>query len=249
MKHFKFMKFNIFSPFTVFVSAFVLASALFFFASHAFCKVAPFNTASISQSDDLPTIIIDAGHGGEDGGTIGKNGVFEKDINLNIAYILRDISEAFGYTTVMTRTEDILLYDRSVDFKGRKKALDLLARVNIADSYENALFISIHMNSFPDQKYSGLQVYYSTNDTSSATLAENIQESVRILLQPDNDRKTKPAGSNIYILDRIELPAVLIECGFLSNESECALLTSSDYQKKLALSIFSAISKYIEEDT
>lgn len=247
MKSFK--KINIFSPFVIFVSLFVSASTLFFFASYAFCKVAPFDTASTTAKQNTPIIIIDAGHGGEDGGTVGANGVFEKDINLKIAYILRDISEACGYTTIMTRSEDILLYDRNVDFKGRKKALDLLARVKIANSYENALFLSIHMNSFPEKKYSGLQVYYSKNNDGSALLAENIQSGIKADLQKSNDRKTKPAGSNIYILERIELPAVLIECGFLSNDEECAKLSSDGYQKQLALSIFSAISKYIEEDT
>ena len=245
MKHFK--KANVFSPFAIFLLLFASAVVLFFYTSYAFCKVAPFNTASAVQNQTLPIIIIDAGHGGEDGGTVGTNGVFEKELNLKIAYILRDICEASGYTTVMTRSEDILLYDRSVDFKGRKKALDLAARVKIASSYENAVFISIHMNAFPEKKYSGLQVYYSTNNDTSAALAKNIQEGVKTQLQQGNDRKIKPAGSNIYILDRIALPAVLIECGFLSNDEECAKLTSLDYQKQLALSIFSAISKYIEE--
>ena len=245
MKHSK--EINLFLPFLAFIFAFLSACILFAFISYEFCKVAPIDTAINTAEEMPPIIIIDAGHGGEDGGTVGMSGVLEKDLNLKIAFILRDISEAMGYTTVMTRTEDLLLYDRNVDFKGRKKALDLLARVKIADRYENALFISIHMNAFPDSKYSGLQVYYGTNDESSLTLANNIQESVKNDLQNSNNRKTKPSGSNIYVLDRIKLPAVLIECGFLSNKAECDLLCNTDYQKKLALSIFSAISKYIEE--
>ena len=247
MKHSK--EINLVLPFISFTSVFLAVCMIFTILSFEFCKETPSDTAISTEKSTSKIIIIDAGHGGEDGGTVGVDGVYEKDLNLKIAYILRDISEAFGYTTVMTRTEDILLYDRSVDFEGRKKALDLLARVKIAEGYENALFVSIHMNSFPDSKYSGLQVYYSKNDSDSEILAKNIQESVKSDIQGNNNRKIKPAGSNIYVLDRIKLPAVLIECGFLSNKDECALLCDTAYQKKLALSIFSAISKYIEEDT
>ena len=217
--------------------------------STAFCKEEATHTAINSDAKKLPVLIIDAGHGGEDGGTVGKNGVFEKELNLKIAENLNALALCSGYETVMTRSEDVLLYDRNVDFKGRKKALDLLARVKIAEKYDDAIFISIHMNAFPEERYSGLQVYYSKNHESSKMIADEIQATVKNILQPDNGRVTKSADSSIFVLDRITHPAVLIECGFLSNEEECALLSSEEYQKKLALVIFSALSKYIEAPT
>jgi len=196
-----------------------------------------------------PTIIIDAGHGGEDGGAVGVDGLLEKDINLEISFLLRDMLLAAGQDVVLTRSEDILLYDRSTDYKGRKKALDLAARVRIAENYKNSIFISIHMNSFPDGRYSGLQVYYSKNDPASKTLADTVQSVISNKLQKDNNRKTKPAGSNIFVLDRLRSPAILIECGFLSNSEECKLLRSEKYKQKLALSISIAIMKYISTTT
>ena len=147
----------------------------------------------------------------------------------------------------MTRETDTMLYDKNADYKGRKKELDLSKRVEIANSYENAIFISIHMNSFPDAKYSGLQVYYSKNHPGSAEVAENIQSTVRDALQNENGRQIKPAGQNIFVLDRIRIPAVLIECGFLSNAHECQKLTEEEYQKKLSLAIFLSVSKYIDK--
>ncbi len=240
---------KIFRPyayFLFFLPAFVSVCVLFTFMGNSFCKEAPLYAATGAQKRKTLTLIIDAGHGGEDGGAVGINGEFEKDLNLKIAFALRDMALSAGYDTVMTRTEDILLYDRNVDYKGRKKALDLLARVKIAEKYEDAVFVSIHMNAFPENKYSGLQVYYSQNNPLSQEIAKDIQEGARLNLQKENNRKIKPAGSNIYLLDRITIPSVLIECGFLSNPEECAKLSREDYQQKLALSIFLSVSKYLE---
>ena len=193
-------------------------------------------------------VIIDAGHGGEDGGAIGKNGVYEKDLNLMIARDLAEILVANGNTVIMTRDSDVMLYDRNVDFKGRKKMLDLAARLKIAEKYEDCIFVSIHMNTFPQEKYHGLQVYYSPNAEESALLAEKIQSSVSEHLQPDNDRKIKKANGSIFLLDRIRRPAVLIECGFISNSKECALLCDEEYRQKLTLSIFCGICEYFSEN-
>lgn len=199
-------------------------------------------------SPSRPIVIIDAGHGGEDGGAVGANGVYEKDLNLLIAADLKDMLSAEGIDTVMTRETDIMLYDKNVNYKGRKKMLDLAARLKIAESYEDCIFVSIHMNSFPDKKYSGLQVYYSPNHTDSKILAESIQKNVSVNLQPENSRSVKKAGSNIYLLDRIQSPAVLIECGFISNHEECELLSSKEYRQKLTLLIFCGICEYISQD-
>lgn len=193
----------------------------------------------------LPTVIIDAGHGGEDGGAIGKNGVVEKDLNLEIAFMLSDMLRASGMNVIMTRTEDILLYDRNVDFMGRKKSLDLKARLEIAKSVPDSIFVSVHMNAFPTEKYKGLQVWYSKNDSGSKQLADMIQEYVAAKLQPENSRATKKAGSSIYLLDRAVSPAVLIECGFLSNAEECEKLADENYRRQLSFVLFAAIRRYI----
>ena len=212
------------------------------------------DTPKAPSTEDTPppkvsckmSVVIDAGHGGEDGGTSGKNGVTEKELNLKLAFKLRDILEAKGAEVILTRDEDILLYDRNVDFKGRKKSLDLRARLDIAKNNPNSVFISLHMNSFPDEKYNGLQVWYSGNDSRSKILAENIQSSVKNALQPENNRVTKKAGSDIYLLNRATTPAVLVECGFLSNEEECEALCDEKYQTDLSSAIADAVFEFIK---
>ena len=200
--------------------------------------------AVISNSEGL-TVIIDAGHGGEDGGAVGIDGSLEKDINLSIALTLRDILSCCGVDAVLTRDTDILLYDKNSDYMGHKKEQDLNARRLIAESYENAVFISIHMNSFTDSKYNGLQVYYSPNNSLSASLAENIQETTAELLINYNRRKIKKADGSIYLLNKLSCPAVLIECGFLSNAEDCERFASTEYRKKLSLCIASAITDFL----
>lgn len=199
-----------------------------------------------SKYEDLPTVIIDAGHGGEDGGAVGIDGTYEKELNLLIALELEKILSAEGIKTRLTRSEDILLYDKNSDYKGHKKSQDMATRLKIAEEYENAVFISIHMNSFTQQKYRGLQVYYSVNSPLSATLANTVQELVATNLQPDNSRKTKPSPTGIYLLEKIQHPAILIECGFLSNAEDCADLNSPSYRTRLCLVIFTSICQYFD---
>ncbi len=190
----------------------------------------------------LPTVILDAGHGGEDGGTTGVSGVLEKDLNLSIAKKLEILLTAAGFPVIMTRTEDILLYDRNVDYHGRKKVLDLAARLKVAQEHPDAVFVSIHMNAYPQAKYSGLQVYYSPNSPESERLAERIQTLTAEALMPENHRKIKPSGGKIFLLDKMQNPSVLIECGFLSNPGECQALERESYQEELAAAIFAAIA-------
>ena len=193
------------------------------------------------------TVVIDAGHGGEDGGTQSADGVYEKTLNLEIAQMLNTMLRANGIMTVMTRTEDVLLYDRNADFKGHKKMLDLAERRRITEDTENAVFISIHMNSYPESRYSGLQVFYSPNDPLSETLAMEIRQNTRQYIQPNNNREIKAATSSIYLLDRLQCPAVLVECGFLSNPEESILLTKHDYQQQVAFVLFCSVMSYISE--
>ena len=188
-------------------------------------------------------IVIDAGHGGEDGGASTVDGTQEKDLNLSIALKLGEMLKSSGYNVVYTRTEDKLLYTEYK--KGSLKMQDLKNRLNIANSAENTIFISIHMNKFTQEKYSGLQVFYSQNDTASLELANIIQNNAKNKLQPDNNRKTKMAGSNIFLLDNINTPAVLIECGFLSNNDECSKLKNETYQKELSAVIYSSVVEFL----
>ena len=204
-------------------------------------------TSVSSRPRDTVTIIIDAGHGGEDGGAVGVGGVVEKDLNLDIALRLSDMLRASGIKVIMTRTEDILLYDRNVDYMGRKKILDLRARMEVCQKTPNAIFVSIHMNSFPLEKYSGLQVWCAPDSPDSLSLASSIQSAVRKTLQPENDRRVKTAGSNIYLIHDNPGTAVLIECGFLSNTEECAKLAREEYRKELSFIIFSAIVEHIND--
>lgn len=192
------------------------------------------------------TIVIDPGHGGEDGGAIGKNGVLEKDLNLLVAFELGEMLANDGYTVIFTRTEDKLLYTEEENIKGMRKIYDLKNRRTIAEKFPNALFISIHMNSFGIEKYSGLQVYYTPDNKSSLLLADSIQSSVKASLQNDNKRVVKP-GKDIYLLEKAKNVSVLIECGFLSNEEECKKLSDKEYRKQLCFSIFCGIIKYEEK--
>ena len=136
---------------------------------------------------------------------------------------------------------DELLYDKTADYHGRKKILDLSARLKIAQEHPEAAFVSIHMNTYPLESCHGLQVWYSPNDPASLSLASEIRESARTLLDPKNDRALKCAGSSIYLLQNIQSPAVLVECGFLTNPAEAERLAEREYQQMIALSIFLAI--------
>ncbi|MDY3845943.1 MAG: N-acetylmuramoyl-L-alanine amidase [Eubacteriales bacterium] len=194
------------------------------------------------------TVIIDAGHGGEDCGAIGTNGVYEKDINFSVACNLRDMLTLAGVKVIMTRTEDKLLYTEAQNIKGQRKMYDLRNRLTVSNDNPDALFVSIHMNNFSSPSCHGLQVYYSKNTQGSKKLAEYIQNSVCENIQTDNKRKIKAASSDIYLLDRAKSDSVLVECGFLSNPDECEKLCDKDYQRKLSFSLFCGIIEFIEND-
>ena len=183
-----------------------------------------------------PVVIIDAGHGGEDGGA-SVDGALEKDINLSIANKLADTLRLCGCEVREIRDEDISVYEDGASTLREKKVSDLQKRVSIANESENNLLVSIHQNKFDNSAYSGTQLFYSTNADNSKTLAEAIRQSVTSLLQKENTRELKPADSNIYLLDHATVPAVIVECGFLSNDEERAKLTDEEYQKQLAYAI------------
>ena len=203
----------------------------------------------LQSADAVPyekIIIIDAGHGGEDPGAVGVDGSLEKDMNLEIALQIGKMLEAEDFIVVYTRTDDRLLYTEEENIKGIRKISDLKNRCKVAERYPESMFISIHMNSFGSEKYSGLQVYYSENNEQSRVLADSIQNNVREDLQTNNNRVIK-AGKDMYILENIQNNAVLIECGFLTNKEECKKLSEKEYQKQLSFSIVCGIIEYMDK--
>lgn len=190
------------------------------------------------------TVILDAGHGGEDGGAVSKDGVLEKDINLSITQKLQRLLTTSGFEVKMIRNEDVSVYDDGINSIKEKKISDLKNRLGIANKKEDNILISIHQNKFPQSKYNGAQVFYSTNDPGSKELAENIRKSIIGFLQPDNKRNIKPASKDIYILYNCKNVAVMVECGFLSNGSELQKLKDDKYQSEMAFSIYCGFIEY-----
>jgi len=188
-------------------------------------------------------ILVDPGHGGIDGGAVSKSGIMEKDINLRISLKLRDKLINEGYKVIMTREEDKGLYE----YEGRirkKKIEDLNNRCKIKDQSNCDMFISIHLNAFPESKYYGAQVWYSRN-RDSQKLARIIQENLKNDLDSSNNRYEKPALDSYKVLrNNDDMPSVLVECGFLSNVLEEQKLNSDEYQSKIADSITKSIKSY-----
>ena len=193
-----------------------------------------------------PIIIVDAGHGGFDGGATAKDGTIEKDINLKIARYVSEYLNLLGFDTILTRDKDISLEDESeLSIKSRKTS-DIHNRMKIMEQTENALFVSIHQNHYSVEKYSGLQVFYSPEfSEESSKIAQSIQETITETLQPDNNREIKKCGNSVYLIYNAVKPAVLVECGFLSNIEETRLLKSDDYQKEIAYCIALGIFNYV----
>ncbi len=198
-----------------------------------------------TQAKQLPVIIIDAGHGGEDGGATATDGTNEKDINLQIAKYLNSFFTSGGFKTVMTRNDDIAIYDDGCTTIKSKKVSDMHNRLDIFNSDKNSIVISIHQNKFEQEKYSGTQVFYSPNSEESQKLAENIRLSVVNMLQPENTRENKKATKDIYLLYNCTQPSVIVECGFLSNNAELQKLKTEEYQKQMAFSIYCGSLEYI----
>lgn len=196
-----------------------------------------------------PLVIIDPGHGGEDGGAVGHDGIVEKNINLKISLALRDALKLLGYETIMTREKDKAIYDESAINLRQKKRSDLKNRLSIINKNSNkdSIFISIHQNKFPNEKYSGTQLFFSKNNPKSENLAVYIRENITSKLQPKNEREIKEATSKIFLLNNSKIPSVTIECGFLSNKEESQKLNDENYQKKLALCTLFGIDRFFRD--
>ena len=187
-------------------------------------------------------IIIDPGHGGEDGGATSCSGILESQFNLEISQRLNDLLQLLGFETKMIRDSDISIYTKG-DSIAQKKVSDLKERVRIANEASNSLLLSIHQNNFTDSRYSGAQVFYAHNPDSKI-LAEALQRNFVTLLNPGSHRQEKKS-TGVYLMDRVQCPAVLIECGFLSNPEEEAKLRDAEYQKKICCLIAATLSDNI----
>ncbi|KXZ39018.1 N-acetylmuramoyl-L-alanine amidase [Alkalithermobacter thermoalcaliphilus JW-YL-7 = DSM 7308] len=202
------------------------------------------NTSKVSTNMPVTNkvIILDAGHGDLDTGAVGENNTFEKDINLQIVLKLRTLLEESGALVILTREKDQRLYDKAQTIR-EKYLEDLRNRKQLIKDSKADLLISIHLNSFPQKKYYGAQVFYPKSDKKSKEIAQFIQEELRRVLDKENKRNIKPRD-NIYLLENNNIPSVLIECGFLSNEREAELLKTDSYQDKIAWAIYIGIQKY-----
>lgn len=187
-------------------------------------------------------ILIDAGHGGEDGGAVAPDGTLEKDINLPIATTLANILRMSGFTIKMTRDGDYSIYDAGSSSVRQKKSSDLKNRLQLVN--QSYMTISIHQNKFEQSKYYGTQIFYSTNHPESKLMATTVRQTVLDMLQPENTRQLKVGNSDIYLLHKASVPIILVECGFMSNPSELAKLKDKQYQKQMAYAIACGILAY-----
>lgn len=190
--------------------------------------------AEVSSHSARPTIILDAGHGGEDGGAVSVLGTEESRINLAITLKLEQLLLFYGTKPLLLREDDRSLHDESCDTIKEKKSSDLKNRVEMVNQVENGLLISIHQNAYPEEKYSGAQVFYTE---TAQEFAVQMQEILKDSLNPDNNRASKPVDAGVYLMNHVTAPALLIECGFLSNYAEAELLGDDGYQTKVACAI------------
>lgn len=184
-------------------------------------------------------LVLDAGHGGEDGGAVSITGVPESRINLSIVLSLRDVLGLYGVDPILLREEDISLHTGDSNTLREKKRSDLKNRTAAIEAVEGGTLISIHQNTYPGSRYHGTHVFYAPTDGSQA-LADHVQNSIKTALQPDNERAVKQIPDTVYIMNHITCPGILIECGFLTNPAEEAMLRDPDYQRKLSAVIAAA---------
>ena len=195
----------------------------------------------IAEAEDI-RIVIDPGHGGVDGGATSCTGKLESSYNLEIALRLHDLLRLMGYDTCLIRTEDVSVYTKGETI-AQKKISDLKERVRIANEKEKTLLISIHQNFYPDSRYSGAQVFYPETN-GSKELAESLQREFVRTMNPGSRRQAKKSR-DVYLLEHIRCPGILVECGFLSNPEEAELLTTKDYQQKVCCVIATAVGSYL----
>ena len=224
------------------VGAALLACALL---AMYFCPASePIQTSASVQSSSC-VWIIDAGHGGEDGGAVAADGTKESEINLAVARRVEALLRFLGERTRMTRTTDASIHSPEASSLRQKKRSDLENRVAIVNETQNAVLVSIHQNSFPDASVSGPQVFYFEQSAESSAIASVMQDTLNNSLNPPKPRVCK-SNNDYYILKKTPTPIIIVECGFLSNETEAALLVTDAYQEKLVRAVYLGAITYLE---
>lgn len=224
----------------VFISFFIIVGVLLAF----FISCERLEEKSVSVDTGLiDTLVIDAGHGGEDGGAITKDGIRESRINLEITKKMAGLCDFSGIPYILTRDSEDIDYPEELNTTRKRKIYDQNRRVDLVNELDNAVLISIHQNKFTSGKPRGPQVFYSDAD-GSKELAELIQLNMSTVLYPQNRRVAASVSDKIFLMKKVNCTAVLAECGFLSNPTEAAALGDGDYQNKVALCIISAYCKY-----
>ncbi len=222
----------------------IMTILLLFFIYHLSRQAAMLTSVTASPSakkTSNPVVVIDSGHGGRDPGKIGIDGSLEKDINLQIAQKVKNYLEKSDVTVIMTRDGDAGLYDEG---DGNKKMADMKGRCSLINQASPVLTVSIHQNSYHQEPISGGQVFYYKNSQQGKRLAEILQKRFDFVLG-ENNRRTAKANDNYYLLLHVRSPIVIVECGFLSNRNEAALLNTEEYQDRLAWTIHMGIMEYL----
>lgn len=229
---------------------------ILFISSTIMCSI--FSYAFFHSNDNLPTeavsstpvtnhtIILDAGHGNPDGGATSNDGkIIESELNLDIVLKLQNLLESSNCTVILTRSDENGIYESDSNTIRQQKVSDMKNRVKIANSSDAELFVSIHINKLEQTQYSGWQTFYKNKDDTSKKVAQNIQTSLNYFMKKENKREIKSI-SGIYLTKNVEIPLVIVECGFLSNPEEAILLSTESYQDELAWSIYIGIMDYFK---
>lgn len=209
-------------------------------------NIAEENLLASIAAEKRMTVVLDAGHGGLDSGCVGITGALEKDINLSITMMLKDMLELNGFNVILTRDTDRSIHDKGVKGIRNQKESDMDNRLKIINESGADALIMIHQNKFTDSQYHGAQMFYSESSEGSDVFADIMQRRFVEYLQPDNDRETKECEKKIYLLENSKMPGLLIECGFLSNAEEEAKLVTKDYQKDIAFTVFSGLMEFLD---
>ena len=218
----------------------IITAAAVFFGFAAAIK--PFAEKTNAQPAAMKKIILDAGHGGRDNGASVGSAV-ESEITLNITLRLAEILRAFGYEVILTRENE----DSTDGVEGFNKVLDIKNRVEIANKHPNAVFLSIHINTFPQERVRGAQFFYSKNEQSKE-FAATLRQTVIDFLQKENDRPLTKVPGSVYLFKNISNISALAECGFLTNDAERKLLVADEYCQQLALTLSMGIMRFCEEN-
>lgn len=223
----------------------LLAATMIYAARSAAVLVGGIGVAGEAETEaseeERICVVIDAGHGGDDPGKVGINQVLEKDVNLSIARKVKQYLEAQDIRVVMTREDENGLYDSDAP---NKKVQDMKRRVALIEEVHPAITVSIHQNSYPEEYVHGAQVFYYESSREGQRLADLMQGQLLEKLDPENHRQIK-ANDSYYLLKKTDIPIVIVECGFLSNQTEAALLSQEDYQDRVAWAIHMGIMQYL----